>query len=443
MSDSTGEAIMRDVMKLFPKIVEIFEAARFSDTHTKVLRWAAEDPRILIVPRKGHSRGFWNTIAMASLTTDSTVLASLWRLSIIESGLEQAARANKHKKFRAPLAQDEEGFNQVLAELFCIGALGPHFLDRLELEQPGSKKGKNYDIHLEGGGHVVQADVKWRTETPVGDGPPDLLEDLAKLLAADVTCTVYLTLRSNVPSEADRIRAACMIADCVHVERNNLIGPPIARADITGLPKSLQTEALHLDLDGVPFHKVEVGGVDALYVPSERVFKIADRFVDHIELSDNEATVVVIPKSETRPVFAQKASGPLKFDYSNPESWGIENLLSSVYQQLPAAGINVPCLGLEDRFSFDDAEFALLGEPDLFGNRTGGLFANESSNSLSAVLAFSLTPFGVDGTPADTEVKLFPNANAATPLPDDLGAKLKAAIEQHAEEMVKRAHSLK
>lgn len=433
---------VRDVAKLFPKTVEIFDAARFSEMHKRILQWAAEDPRILTVPRKGHSRGFWNTIAMGSLTTDNTVLGSLWRLSIIESGLEQAGRVNKHKKFRAPLAQDEEGFNQVIAELFCIGAFGPRF-DVLDLERPGSKKGKNYDIHLEGGGLVVQADVKWRTETPVGDGPSNLLDDFAKLLAKDITCTVYLVLKSNAPSEADRIRAGCMIADCVHVERENQLGAPITHADIATLSESLRTEALHLDFEGEPFHKVEIGGVDALYIPSQRRFQVADRFVDHIELSDNGAAVVVIPRSETRPTFAQQSYAPLKFDYNNPESWGIEDLLASVYQQLPAAGINVPCLGLEDRYSFDDAEFALLGEPDISGNRTGGLFASTSSNALSAVLAFSLTPFGMDGTPADTAVKLFLNPKATTQLPEAVGATLKAALEQHGAAMVAKACSLK
>ncbi|MFO0568034.1 MAG: hypothetical protein U0263_20405 [Polyangiaceae bacterium] len=432
---------MREITTLFPRIVEVFEATRFSETREKILRWAGEDPRMLTVPRVGHSRGFWNTIAIASLTTDDTVLASLWRLSIVEAGLEQR-RVGKHRKFRAPLAQDEDGFNQVIAELFCIGAVGPHF-DLLDLERPGSRKGKNYDIHLEGGGHVLQADVKWRTETPVGDGPPTLLDDLGKLLAKDVTCTVYLSLRNNVPSEADRIRAACMIADCVRAENSSGNGAPIQHADISALPESLRTEALHLDLEQEPFHKVEIGGVDALYVPSERIFLVADRFVDHIELSDNGKSVVVVPKSETRPVFAQQSYGPVRLDYRHPESWGIADLLASVHQQLPTTGINVPFLGLEDRYAFDDADFALLGEPDVAGNRTGGLFESDSSKALSAVLAFSLTPFGADGTPADTAVKIFPNPHAATELPDELGTRLQTALEQHAEAMIDKARSLR
>lgn len=434
--------IVRDVAKLFPKLVSVFEPTRFADTLQKILGWAAQDPRILRVPRTGHSRGFWNTVAMASLTTDNAVLAAFWRLSIIEAGLEQAARVNKHKKFRASLAQDEEGFDQVIAELFCIGALGPAFAV-LDLERPGSKKGKNYDIHLESNGDVVQADVKWRTETPVGEGPADLLKDFGDLLAKDATCTVYVGLKTKTPSETERIRAACMIVDCIRVEQQKLLGPAVNRATIPGLPEALLNEALHLDFLGETFHHVVIGGVDALYIPSERVFKVADRFVDRFELSDNGSTVVVIPKSETRPVFAQQPTGGLKFDYANPESWGITGLLDSVHQQLPATGINVALLGLEDRYSFDDAEYALLGEPDISGKRAGGLFANATSSALSAVLAFSLTPFGMDGTPADTAVRLFPNHGAAMPLTNGLGDRLQEALLKHAASMVRKAQALK
>jgi hypothetical protein len=433
---------VRDVSKLFPKLVSIFDATRFSEILASILNWAGKDPRLLTVPRRGHSRGFWNTVAMASLTVDDTVLASLWRLSIIESGLVQAERAGKHKKFRASLAQDEAGFDQTIAELFCIGALGPHFADGLDLERPGSKKGKNYDIHLEGGGDVVHVDVKWRTESPVGDAPPNLLADFADLLASDVTCTVYVSLKSNLPSESERIRAACMIVDCIRVEQNNRIGPAIAHGDIASLPESLRTEALHLNYEEETFHKVEIGGVDALYIPSERLFKVADRFVGSIELSDNGATVVVVPKAETRPVFAQP-QGVLKHDYANPESWGIADLLSTVHLQLPATGTNVVCLGLGDRYAFEDAEIALLGEPDLLGKRTGGLFENATSGSLSAVLAFSLMPFGMDGTPAETYVRLFPNSSANVQLTGPLGSKLESALLRHGAAMVDQARKLK
>ena len=131
---------VRDVSKLFPKLVDTFEADRFSKTLATILDWAGKDPRLLTVPRKGHSRGFWNTVAMASLTVDDTVLSSLWRLSIIESGLVQAERAGKHKKFRASLAQDEAGFDQAIAELFCIGGLGPQFAGVIDLERAGRRK---------------------------------------------------------------------------------------------------------------------------------------------------------------------------------------------------------------------------------------------------------------------------------------------------------------
>ena len=126
-----------------------------------------------------------------------------------------------------------------------------------------------------------------------------------------------------------------------------------------------------------------------------------------IECYDSGATVVVVPKAETRPVFAYQPQGALKYDYTHPESWGIADLLGAVHHQLPAAGINVVCLGLGDRYAFEDAELALFGEPDLLGTRTGGLFANATSTALSAVLAFSLTPFGMDGTSADASVRLF------------------------------------
>lgn len=434
---------VRDVSKLFPKLVDTFEADRFSKTLATILDWAGKDPRLLTVPRKGHSRGFWNTVAMASLTVDDTVLSSLWRLSIIESGLVQAERAGKHKKFRASLAQDEAGFDQAIAELFCIGGLGPQFAGVIDLERAGSKKGKNYDIHLEGGGDVVQADVKWRTESPVGDAPPNLLTDFGNLLANDVTCTVYLTLRSNLASESERIRAACMIVDAIRVEQSTLLGPAIAHDNIASLPESLRTEALHLDYEREPFHKVELGGVDALYIPSERIFKVADRFVGSIECYDSGATVVVVPKAETRPVFAYQPQGALKYDYTHPESWGIADLLGAVHHQLPAAGINVVCLGLGDRYAFEDAELALFGEPDLLGTRTGGLFANATSTALSAVLAFSLTPFGMDGTSADASVRLFSNASAAVQLRETLGTKLVNALRYHGAAMVNEARRLK
>lgn len=433
---------VRDVAKLFPILVSIFDATKFADTLAMILSWAAQDPRFLRVPRTKHSRGFWNTVAMASLTTDDTVLAALWRLSIIEAGLEQAARVKKHKKFRASLAQDEKGFDQVIAELFCIGALGSAFA-ALDLERPGSKEGKNYDIRIEIDGEVVQSDVKWRTETPLGDGPPGLLKDLGDLLAKDVTCTAYVVLKTKTLSGEDRVRIGCMIVDCMGVEQGKLLGPAIDRATISRLPEGLLNCALHLEFRGEIFHQVVVGGVDALYIPSQRVFVVADRSVDHVKLSDTGRTVVVIPKSETRPILAQQPTGESEFDYAYPESWGIVGLLESVHQQLPATGINVPLLGLEDRYSFDDAEYALLGEPDISGKRSGGLFANATSSALSAVLAFSLTPFGMDGTPADTAVRLFHNSGAGVPLTKAIADRLQDALLNHAASMVGKARSLK
>jgi hypothetical protein len=190
-----------------------------------------------------------------------------------------------------------------------------------------------------------------------------------------------------------------------------------------------------------PFYCVVIGGVDSLFVPSDRKFYIADNFVDHIELSDFGATIVVVPKAETRAILAQSKSAALSFDYENPESWGIEALLSSVAQQLPSSGVNVPLLGLESRYSFEDAQYALLGEPDLEGHRLGGLFAN--ATSLSAVVAFSLTPFGMDGAEAETAVKTFYNPNASTVFPPELASKLEDGLKAHAAKMVSEARRLK
>jgi hypothetical protein len=55
--------MLRDVTHFSPVLVDIFGAARFAERREDLLKWAQKDPRLLVVPRKGHSRGFWNTVA--------------------------------------------------------------------------------------------------------------------------------------------------------------------------------------------------------------------------------------------------------------------------------------------------------------------------------------------------------------------------------------------
>lgn len=339
----------RDIPGTFPRLAALFNADRFRRDIEMLESLYGSDRKLLTRQQKGYSRGFWNTCLLARVAPGEIATAALWRLQIVELGLEAAARVGKETKFRPILATDESGFDQAIAELFVVGALCKG-IPNVDFERPGSAPGKNYDIHLEPGNQTeLHIDVKWRTESPTGEAHTEVLPDLSDLLAGEVNRSVFVQLRSNLPTGEEKLRDACAIVDALALIRSGAPGPLVTDANRSALPTHLQALSLDLAFKTEPCHSVSIGGIDALYVPSNESFLLADRAIESLEFGSCGTEIVIIPKSETRPVFSNQCRSALvidspqglPLDHKNPESSGIAALLRSLYRQLPNSPVNI------------------------------------------------------------------------------------------------------
>lgn len=396
--------------------------------------------------------GFWNTIAIAAFETDSTRLqTAVFRLNLIEKGLEQASRCGKEIKFRAALVKDDCNFQQVLAELHLLMRLGP-LADNLDIELPGSNSKKNYDLHLNIAETEIHIDCKWRTATPLGEVCDEAILDVQGLLGATFDSICFVTLRQNrIYRDDQKLELACLIDEARRFIRGER-GPSVP-LDIENMEEYLDGNALtygmyqiHL---GEEVKGVTIAGHQVAYIPSQQILYLEHELIDHIEfyrlLSPGEpGSCNIVPNVESQAVFSRETrehwgnyDSVVKCDFENPEHMGMTNLLREVYLQLPDTPYNVVCIGIEDESYFGDVEFALRGEPVPDPNdpgsigQSGGLFNDSTFNTISGVIAFTLqSPTTLaQGVPSQ-QARFWKNDNqgCGSPLADNLVEKLCEAL---------------
>lgn len=430
---------MTAIHQKYPRLADVV-GQRFEVQITALEEPYREDRQTLIEERRRHSRGFWNTIAIAAFESDHDRRESaLWRLRAIEQGLEQAARCEKHRKFRDSLTRDDAGFQQVLAELHVLRRIGPA-LEGLDIELPGSKPGKNYDLHgvLTGSGDEkveFHADCKWRTATALGEVSSGTVLNIDALLGSTFDASCFAILARNRLSDADAIAAATILDECRKHLRTS--SPAKTAVTVENAHMHLQGRALsfglHAAMLGEVVFAVSIDGLAAAFVPSERLFFFESDILERAEFHPLPAAGVrgycyVIPKPESQAVFSKEARAEWEpgVTYTNndvevPESTRFRDLISSVHLQLPTAPHNVVLVGVEHSADFDDLDLALRGEPVPGGpgvSYRGGLFDAEEYKAISAVVGFTLYPPSLPyrGVPGQ-EARHWANPAATTPLP--------------------------
>lgn len=442
---------MAPIHQTYPRLAEVV-GTRFEGQVAGLEEPYREDRQTLIEERRRHSRGFWNTVAIAAFETDRDRLESaIWRLRAIEHGLEQAARCAKHRKFRDSLTRDDAGFQQVLAELHVLRRIGPE-LDQLDIELPGSKADKNYDLHgvLAGPDEEkveIHADCKWRTATALGEVSPGTVLDIDSLLGSTFDASCFAILARNRLTDADAITAATMLDECRKYLRST--SPQQTSVTVATADQHLKGRALsfglHAAMLGETVYAVDIDGFAAAFIPSEQLFFFESDILERVEFHalppvGDRGYCYVIPKPESQAVFSKdvRAEWEPGVSYSDndvevPESARLRDLISSVHLQLPTTPYNIVLVGVEHSADFDDLELAVRGEPVPNGasiSFCGGLFDADEYKAISAVVGFTLYPPGIPytGVPHQ-EARCWANPSATASLPDWALERLRTLLE--------------
>lgn len=360
----------------------------------------------------GPSRAFWNTCLSWAFENDHAGIraSARFRLGVIEAGLAQAARSGKAGKFKDALTRDGSGFDQVLAELRLLGALGP-LAAVVDVERPGRKEGCNYDLHLElPSGEELHLDSKWRTSSPLGELHAQCRLDIEGLLGRQFQAFAWASLQRNFYERATALKVATLVDEARRVafeqpDDAEVVGPDgmpdwLSRSSVAGA-------ALQAMFGGDEVRAVRLDGVPAAYLPVEQMFLVGDEHLREVRLlpADERGHCLIIPAAETQPSLTKEARslwGVSDPDHSqrNPESLAIQGLVRKVVNQLPDSPYNLVAIGIETEFDFEDAELAINGEPvpdDTSGSRLAhGLVDDAAFESVSGFLVFTVTP--PDGT---------------------------------------------
>lgn len=398
--------------------------------------------------QKKHSRGFWNTVLSVAYGYGEPFYdAAKFRLDLIERGLDQAERAGKSAKFKAPLTKEDPNFNDVLAELNLLARLGPIASD-LDIERLGARPPKNYDLHLVIDGVELHLDSKWRTTTPLGEVGSETVVDLAALLGDGFDATAIATLKTNELLVEQRINLAILVDEARRVAAEPPALSPISIDDWGGLTGQALSLGLHQLTLGVEVESVLVGGRRAAYVRLSNWFAFDDDVLESVEFravsGAPRGSCVLIPKAETQATLTKEArreagveDGGLPHDVDNPEHQRVTDLISAVSLQLPAEPLNIVALGTDPFIALDEITPALYGE-ELIGQdgsrkRLGGLFNDSAFDGISGVLVFSVNPPSAFGAKVSQRVRYFPNKACGDQVPEEIVKKLVAELRKEME----------
>lgn len=420
----------------FPRLVEVVKPeaieAKLADLKPAYLT----DRAGLRANRKKHSKAFWNTMVTAAVESDAGRRAwADYLLTTVEEGLEQADRCKKAGSFRNRLTVDGDGFWQVLAELRILGCVGP-LAEDLDLERPGSKLGKNYDFYFKIDGVEVHVDSKWRTETPLGKVDAKVYFDIEDLLCVGFDAVALGMLTENRLSDDDVITIGLLIDGARQLLRADK--PAWTQVDACSATQLLNGAAyeeaipyLMNEPNPQPVFAAVIDGASAAYLARDKCFLFDSELLREAKISrlldeGAKGACFLMPKSESQPTFDASTNGV--HDVAYPEHMRIQDLVSSVHQQLPTAPFNLVLVGTMDRELLYDVELAMLGVPDN-GSRRGGVFADKPFRSISGAVGFTLIPpHPTHGDHRTQWAKYWPNGNAAAPIDNGLAVKLAAVL---------------
>lgn len=403
-------------------------------------------------PIRRHSRGFWNTVATVFYEEEERFLRPpVYILDTIELGLVQAKRCGKHFKFHSVLTHDDQGFFQVLAELYLLGRLGT-LAQSLDLEVSGREPGRNYDLKLVfEEGLEVHLDCKWRTATPLGEINSDYTLYLQELLGSTFDAVACATARLDQFDTTQLIDIAVMVDEARKMVKG--IIPPGPPLDVDVSDQLLRGPALGMACHyifslGERVHLVNLGDIaEAYFVPSESRFFVNHGVLAEIEISyitdnqrENPGTCIFIPAAESQAAFSidcrrkweahqERSLFSAPNDVEIPEYQRIRDLIRSVYNQLPLTSFNIVFVGVEHSSVFRDVEIALYGETaptdgDLNRlTRIGGLFSEPSFNHICGVITFTLNLPSILSSEKPVQSAQFFMNEACTPSPPDFIAR--------------------
>lgn len=404
----------------FPVLTATVGGAGFLADLAKMQPHFAGDRAELKVPRKGRPRGFWNTCGVWCFDDHPGAKASAaFRLAVIEAGLVQARRASKEQKFRKEFLNNEEGFEDAIAELRLLGALGP-LAPTVDVERPaeetaptGKKTPPNYDVHLEwADGTELHIDSKRRDpDNEIGSLNYDRQLDVEELLGRGFSAFAWLSLSKNFHAPGDALEAAVVVDEARRIaydapeEMSPVQRDPLPDWLTASSVVGVASMAL---LQGREVLGTRVNGRPAVFVVDEQTFYIDHDLVFSVRLlpgGNEKGYCFIIPAAETQPSLSVEARHAWMdegdYDRRNPESLAIQGLIAKVLRQLPSRPLNVIAVAMGTAFDFDDLELAVLGEP-IPGDgpegfqRDHGTFQDAAYDGISGVLAFTVTP--PDGT---------------------------------------------
>ena len=396
-----------DLQHTFPVLVETFGNG-FLTKVASMEAIFAEDRPTLSKTRRKHSRGFWNTCgAWCFDENEGRRESAAFRLEIMEAGLSQADRCGKAGKFRSALARDDEGFEQNLAELRLLGALG-NVANTVDIELPGKTSGRNYDLHLAwDDGTEVHLDSKRREpDDEIGSLPNERRVDIEELLGQPFDAFAFLTLRRNFYDPETALGVAVLTDECRRIAFEDQTS--LEDVALGSVPDWLAESAVSGQLyqcffEGRHVRATKVNGVPSIFDPACLTFWLADAHVLSVRLLPSEeghGHALIIPAPESQPMLSVEArdawGDQSEHDRRNPESLAIRGLMDKALGQLPATPYNVVAVAVETSFEFEDVELAVIGEPVPDGlegwKRDHGIVHDDAYDEISGVLVFTVTP---------------------------------------------------
>jgi hypothetical protein len=422
----------------FPVLTSIAGGSGFLVKLAEMEQHFQGDRSALTTPRAKHSRGFWNTCgAWCFDERIGSKASAAFRLAIIEAGLTQAARVGKAGKFSKALLRDEEGFEDAVAELRLLGALGPA-ASTVDLERPGKTAGRNYDVHLAwDDGTELHLDSKRRgPENEIGtlNGARQL--DVEQLLGRHFNAFAWLCLNKNFYASDNALHAAIIVDECRRIafdapgEMSSISADSLPDWLVRSSVANLACMGL---IQGRKVLAVRVNGHPAIFMPDEQTFWVDHEHVGSVRLlegGDQHGYCFIIPAAESQPMLTVEArlawNDTSTHDRRNPDSLAYKGLMSKALGQLPVGPLNVIAVAIETSFDFEDVELAVIGEPvpdeaTQTHRRDHGIIHDEAYDEISGVLAFTVTPpDATSGAASVQEARFWPNPRCANHVPSGL-----------------------